>query len=263
MFEKLLKHLTNAPIAVVLAFLLVGAPSAPGSLLLSPPAWADESDDDDEHDDVEEVVVTEEREDRSNHRAGGGTGQQTLQLLGSANYDYYGSVQCPLSRESASTAGPGCSCPEGMLKKETSAGGAWCEPREAATCSWDEFTQGLCVDSDGDGIPDAWHSIIQQIPSGPRQVKQDPTWVARDMCQMDAGPLKSALGALGQIRVNTCSMCIYYGAGSTKWSPNCDPYAPEPYCLVVHRESDSHTTRRRERYDCELVWPPGSEVNKK
>ena len=29
MFEKLLKHLTNAPVAVALAFLLVGAPAAP------------------------------------------------------------------------------------------------------------------------------------------------------------------------------------------------------------------------------------------
>lgn len=128
MLKKLLKALTNAPVAVALAFLLVGVPSAPGSLLLSPPAWADESDDDDEHDDVEEVVVTEEREDRSNHRAGGGgTGQQTQQLLGSANYDYYGSVQCPMSAQSADTAGPGCSCPEGMKKRTGERGAAWCE----------------------------------------------------------------------------------------------------------------------------------------
>ncbi len=79
-------------------------------------------------DDVEEVVVTEEREDRSNHRAGGGgTGQQTQQLLGSANYDYYGSVQCPMSAQSADTAGPGCSCPEGMKKRTGERGAAWCE----------------------------------------------------------------------------------------------------------------------------------------
>ena len=146
---KLLKHLTNAPVAVSLAFLLVGAPSAPGSLLLSPPAWADESDDDDEHDDVEEVVVTEEREDRSNHRTGGGTGQQTQQLLGSANYDYYGSVQCPTSAQSANTAGPGCSCPEGMEKNETSDGGAWCEPRRPSCAAKPKNSSCVCPASQG------------------------------------------------------------------------------------------------------------------
>ena len=34
MFEKLLKHLTNAPVAVALAFLLVGAPAAPVAKML-------------------------------------------------------------------------------------------------------------------------------------------------------------------------------------------------------------------------------------
>ena len=34
MFEKLLKHLTNAPVAVALGFLLVGAPAAPVAKML-------------------------------------------------------------------------------------------------------------------------------------------------------------------------------------------------------------------------------------
>ena len=72
-------------------------------------------------------MVTEVREESRGHGTGGGTGQRTLPLLGSSDYDYYASVQCPLSQGQADTAGPGCSCPEGMEKRTRGDGAAWCQ----------------------------------------------------------------------------------------------------------------------------------------
>lgn len=122
--------ITSAMLAVM--FLSVGLTNVLPTYLLSSGdvAWASDDDDDDDRD-VEEVIVEGERPRSLGHPTGGGTGQTSPPLLGSTDYNYYGSVQCPLSPFEAINV-PDCSCPVGWVKrKQTIASGpslSWCDP---------------------------------------------------------------------------------------------------------------------------------------
>lgn len=120
------------------------------------------------------------------------------------------------------------------------------------------YYAGLCKDENGDGIPDAWEPVIDNVPSGPQQVPQDATYVGRDMCKWDPGLLKTVV----PVSVNTCSLCVCVTWGSNVYSPNCDPHAPQPHCIVKVDWNSSFVERRLKRFQCEVVWPEGSEVNR-
>lgn len=118
------------------------------------------------------------------------------------------------------------------------------------------------LDDNGNGIPDELEPWLLGTEPGPQPVPQDRAYISRDMCQFDFGVLRGII----PVRVNTCSLCIYgtWGSGGAqnKVSPNCDASAPEPHCLVKHYPEDTIVGRRVGRFECDVVWPPGSEVNK-
>lgn len=145
---KLRKKYT--PTTLTLAFLLGVALGAFDSDVFNAVAWASESSesesdtpdapdesgggggDDNGDENVEEVVSTAVRRRSDGHSTGGGTGHATPQLLGSGSYDYYASVECPLSQMGAAQM-PGCTCPAGWVKKTANASFGevtWCDESE-------------------------------------------------------------------------------------------------------------------------------------
>ena len=165
----------------------------------------------------------------------------------------YSSIQ-PCAKAQTS---PTCYCPAGTKYFDAGPGVFVCDH-----CDAQAYYKGQCLDLNDNGIPDAWEEMFDPVPKGPQPVPQDEAYISRDMCQLDFGILRSVI----PVRLNTCSLCIYaeWGAGGArnKLSPNCDASAPEPHCLVKHYPDESFTEQRKNRFRCEVVWPPGSEVNK-
>lgn len=136
---KMLRHLTSAPIAFALALFLVGAPGAPVAELLptSGDVWPEDQDREQGPQDggdtggggePEEVIVIGVRPNLGHLPATTSTGQ-TVRLLDGSDYNY---MTC-----------------------ESNTSWEVCRYVDGKFCDGYGYVNQLCVDNNGDGVPDA------------------------------------------------------------------------------------------------------------